>query len=193
MLFSPDDFRALYPFPVHHPCDRQSRVDLYHPDLERFPRFAEAKPVHAVLEPGELLYIPQYWWHHIENLSSECVSLNFWFKDQSKPQKVVLPLSGHQHLAMRRNIEKMIASKTGARAAQLALPLLAEPDAALRAAKAEAEGQGGGAAADVVSALRAEVVGLLGHVLAKGEVDGWLRELVDGRFDGLTLAEAGIV
>ena len=125
VLFSPDDFRALYPFPVHHPCDRQSRVNLYNPDLERFPRFAEARPVHAVLEPGELLYIPQYWWHHIENLSSECVSLNFWFKDQSKPQKVVLPLSGHQHLAMRRNIEKMIASKAGARAAQLALPLLA--------------------------------------------------------------------
>ena len=44
-----------------------------------------------------------------------------------------------------------------------------------------------------MSALRAEVVGLLGHVLAKDEVDGWLRELVDGRFDGLSLAEAGIV
>ena len=40
-----------------------------------------------------------------------CTSLNFWFKDQAKPQKVVLPLSGSQQLAMRRNIEKLVANK----------------------------------------------------------------------------------
>ena len=51
---------------------------------------------------------------------------------------------------------------------------------------------GGGAAADVVSALRLEVVGLLGHVLAKYEVDGWLRELVDGRYEGLALSSEGL-
>ena len=26
ILFPPDQFECLYPFPVHHPCDRQSQV-----------------------------------------------------------------------------------------------------------------------------------------------------------------------
>ena len=29
ILFPPGEFGALYPFPVHHPNDRQSQVDLY--------------------------------------------------------------------------------------------------------------------------------------------------------------------
>lgn len=26
ILFPPDQFECLYPYPVHHPCDRQSQV-----------------------------------------------------------------------------------------------------------------------------------------------------------------------
>ena len=170
VLFSPDDFRCLYPFPLHHPCDRQSQVDLYAPDLARFPRFAEARPFEAVLEPGELLYIPQYWWHHIENLTDECVSLNFWFKDQQKPQKLVLPLSGHQHLAMRRNIEKLVANKLGPKQTQAALSCLA-------AAKEDEHAE--------LTQLRKEVSALLGHVMQPEEVDPWLAELTSGRFEGM--------
>jgi len=33
------------------------------PDLERFSRFAEAKPLDFRLEPGEILFIPVHWWH----------------------------------------------------------------------------------------------------------------------------------
>ena len=44
LLFSPAEFDKLYPFPVSHPCDRQSQVDLYDPDPTRFPRFARARP-----------------------------------------------------------------------------------------------------------------------------------------------------
>ena len=29
ILFHPDQFKSLYPFPVHHPCDRQSQVKLF--------------------------------------------------------------------------------------------------------------------------------------------------------------------
>ena len=195
VLFSPADFGSLYPFPVHHPCDRQSQVDLYAADLTRFPRFPEARPLQAILEPGELLYIPQYWWHHIENLSDECVSLNFWFKDQSKPQKVTLPLSEHQHLAMRRNIEKMIAAELGPKAAQAALPLLAKDGEDLAAALRTPEGAGGAAGAQKVAAVRAEVVRLLSHVLAEKEIEPWLRELTEGRFDTapLSLGDGSVV
>ena len=169
VLFSPADFGGLYPFPVHHPCDRQSQVDLYHPDVRRFPGFAHARPLEAVLEPGELLYIPQYWWHHIENLTDGCVSLNFWFKDVGRPKKVVLPLTAAQQLAMRRNIEKLVAEKLGPKAAHEALPRLASAEAC----DGDAE----------LAALRDDVVGLLTHVMGPEEVDPWLAELTAVRFE----------
>ncbi|KAF9195753.1 Lysine-specific demethylase 8 [Haplosporangium sp. Z 11] len=55
-----------------------SQVDVEHPDLERYPRFAEAQYVEAILEPGELLYIPFQWWHYIRSLSTS-FSVSFWF------------------------------------------------------------------------------------------------------------------
>ena len=120
-----------------------------------------------MLQPGEVLFIPQYWWHHIENVSDGCISLNFWFKDTKKPERVILPLSATQHLAMRRNVEKLVVSKVGAKEAQRILPLLAAslPTEAL------------------VSELRTEIVTLLANVLPPQRIDEWLRELTDHRFD----------
>ena len=176
ILFPPGEFGALYPFPVHHPNDRQSQVDLYAYETDadarrRFPRFAGVRGVEALLGPGDVLHIPQYWWHHIENLDHGCVSLNFWFKDSGAGAAAAppptLPLADAQHLAMRRNIEKLVAQAVGAAAARTALPALARD------------------AADLppdVAAMRTEVVELLGYVLPKEEIDGWLRELVEGRF-----------
>ena len=182
ILFSPADFGCLYPFPMHHPCDRQSQVDLYAPDLSRFPRFRAARPLEAILQPGEVLYLPQYWWHHIENLDEACVSLNFWFKDCAKPEKVLLPLSASQHLAMRRNIEKLVAQKLGASAAQLVLPLLASHTDAEQPAES---------AVPEVGALREEVTRLLTHVMPAADVPAWLCELVEGRFPRLAHQETG--
>mmetsp|Transcript_15564 Transcript_15564/g.41774 ORF Transcript_15564/g.41774 Transcript_15564/m.41774 type:complete len:540 (+) Transcript_15564:60-1679(+) len=88
LLWAPKDWNKLYPFPLHHPNDRQSQVDMRAPDLERFPRFAEAQAFEAVLEPGDVLFIPQYWWHHVENLDDGCVSVNFWFKHSESEVKV---------------------------------------------------------------------------------------------------------
>ena len=188
VLFSPADFGCLYPFPLHHPSDRQSQVDLYHPDLRRFPKFAHARPLEAVLRPGDVLYLPQYWWHHIENLDDECVSLNFWFKDMAKPEKVVLPLTASQHLAMRRNIERLLAQRLGARQAQAVLPLLAQPGTPPPppgGAPSTENAEAAAPEAALVAALREEVTRLLGHVMKEEEVGAWLIELAEGRFDGL--------
>ena len=102
-------------------ADRQSQVDLYRPDLERFPRFAQARGVEAILQPGEVLYIPSMWFHHIECLDTPCTSVNFWFKcAPDDPLKVSLPLKDPVRLlSMRRNVEKITMKKLGkARAAR---------------------------------------------------------------------------
>jgi prolyl 4-hydroxylase len=45
-----------------------SDIDLLNPDLEQHPLFANATVYDFILEPGEVLYIPVAWWHHLESL-----------------------------------------------------------------------------------------------------------------------------
>ncbi|KAJ1636935.1 hypothetical protein T492DRAFT_353039 [Pavlovales sp. CCMP2436] len=82
LLWRPSDWTCLYPHPVLHPCDRQSSLDFKKGvDLTTRPRFQDAQAFEAILEPGEVLYIPQYWWHRVENLDDDCVTVNFWYID----------------------------------------------------------------------------------------------------------------
>jgi hypothetical protein len=45
-------------------------VDPKKPDLERFPAFAQAHPIHLTIGPGQALFIPAGWWHHVESLET---------------------------------------------------------------------------------------------------------------------------
>ncbi|XP_070981087.1 hypoxia-inducible factor 1-alpha inhibitor-like isoform X1 [Oncorhynchus clarkii lewisi] len=115
ILFPPDQFECLYPFPVHHPCDRQSQVDFENPDYERFPNFKNVVGYETVVGPGDVLYIPMYWWHHIESLLSGGVTItvNFWYKGAPTPKRIENPLRAHQKVAVMRNIEKMLGEALG--------------------------------------------------------------------------------
>lgn len=108
ILFPPCQFENLYAYPVHHPHDRQSMVDFDRPDYSKFPKFKEAKGVETILGPGEVLYIPVYWWHHIESLMrmGPTVTVNFWYK--TSPTSTLYPLKDHQKVSIMRNIEKML-------------------------------------------------------------------------------------
>jgi hypothetical protein len=48
---------------LHFYGSAESPLNPFAPDLERFPRFAGATPVEAVLSPGEVILVPKYWWH----------------------------------------------------------------------------------------------------------------------------------
>lgn len=58
-----------------------SLVDFRAPDLARFPRFAAALSHAQVAElgPGDALYIPPLWWHHVESLERFNVLVNYWW------------------------------------------------------------------------------------------------------------------
>jgi len=55
-----------------------SPVDVEHPDLARYPRFARAEPIDVIVEPGEILFMPVGWWHHVRALDPS-ISVNFWW------------------------------------------------------------------------------------------------------------------
>lgn len=58
------------------------QADLDNLDYETFPKLRNLHGVQAVIGPGDVLYIPIYWWHYIESVKPEkySVSLNFWYK-----------------------------------------------------------------------------------------------------------------
>jgi ribosomal protein L16 Arg81 hydroxylase len=53
-----------------------SPVRLEQPDLGRYPKVAQARVIDVVLEPGETLFLPVGWWHHVQTLDL-CISLSF--------------------------------------------------------------------------------------------------------------------
>lgn len=83
-LFPPDQFRNLYLGPIDHtPAGRVvSMVDFDAPDLAAYPRFALAM-AHALtveLEPGDAIFIPSMWWHHVEGLADFNILVNYWWR-----------------------------------------------------------------------------------------------------------------
>jgi hypothetical protein len=54
-------FRGIYPYPVHHPYDRYSMVDLDAVNAEEWPEFGGVRGCVCILEPGDLLFVPQCW------------------------------------------------------------------------------------------------------------------------------------
>lgn len=60
VLFAPEDGPYLYPKEIRN----QSRVDdPLLQDRTRFPLLAKASPFRAVLQPGDMIFVPARWWH----------------------------------------------------------------------------------------------------------------------------------
>jgi hypothetical protein len=82
-LFPPDQVGNLYPGPIEPTPAGQvvSMVDLTAPDLERYPKFADALASAEVadLKPGDVLVYPALWWHHVEALAPFNILVNYWW------------------------------------------------------------------------------------------------------------------
>jgi hypothetical protein len=84
-LFPPEQIANLYIGPLDF-TPAGSPVSMVHvdaPDLERFPRFRAALAVSqsAELGPGDALYIPYFWWHHVASLERFNVLVNYWWNE----------------------------------------------------------------------------------------------------------------
>jgi hypothetical protein len=84
-LFPTDQIANLYIGPVDFTLSGQptSLVDFHKPDLDRYPRFAEALQHAEIAElaPGDVLYMPSLWFHHVESLDPFGAMVNFWWRD----------------------------------------------------------------------------------------------------------------
>jgi hypothetical protein len=84
-VFPPGNFENMYigPFEFTLAGPPISMVKLEAPDLVKYPRFAEALAAsqYADLEPGDALFIPYMWWHHVESRDRFNVLVNYWWDD----------------------------------------------------------------------------------------------------------------
>ena len=98
-LFPPDQFRNLYLGPIDNtPAGRAvSMVDLLEPDFAAHPRFVEAlrHAQSAELQPGDAIYIPSMWYHHVEGLEGFNVLVNYWWRQS--PQWLGQPQDALNH------------------------------------------------------------------------------------------------
>ena len=83
-LFAPSQTWNVHPFPVGHPKDNFAVAD---PSMnsetaatDLWPGAHQAHRLEGVLNPGEALWLPRYYWHYVEQLDegAENLSMNFW-------------------------------------------------------------------------------------------------------------------
>jgi Cupin-like domain len=79
ILFPSTQLDELYPRSAWDYMSNFSRVEIEKPDLSRYPRFSHATPMRAILEPGDFIYIPIYWWHQFRTLEAS-LNVNFWWQ-----------------------------------------------------------------------------------------------------------------
>ncbi len=84
-LFPPEQVANLYIGPLDFAPTgaAMSIVSLRDPDFTRHPKFRDALGASqvAVLQPGDGLFIPPLWWHHVESLEPFNVLVNYWWHD----------------------------------------------------------------------------------------------------------------
>jgi hypothetical protein len=104
-LFAPDQLDNLYigPWDVTPAGQAISLVDFQNPDFDKYPKFKQAlESAYVVtLEPGDALFIPSMWWHHVEGLDGLNVLVNYWWRTTSRFMGAPLSVLKHALLGLR--------------------------------------------------------------------------------------------
>jgi hypothetical protein len=86
-LFPPDQIGSLYLGPLEFTMagPPASMVDFDAPDFARFPRFTEAQRAAFVAElaPGDALYLPSLWFHHVAADGPFNLLANYWWMPEN--------------------------------------------------------------------------------------------------------------
>jgi hypothetical protein len=95
-FFPPEQIANLYPGPLMGGPGGVpvSLVDLEAPDLDAYPRFVKALD-HAIVakpEPGDAVYIPPMWWHHVRTEGPLNLLVNYW--RDLLPEQAYPPIAG---------------------------------------------------------------------------------------------------
>jgi Cupin-like domain len=112
-------FNGMYPFPVAHPYDRYCMINLESLDPVEWPGCTQVRGIVAILRPGDVLYVPAYWFAHVQDLESESATLRFTLSCGMRP-----PASDAAMLRVSRSVEERVAAVEGPGAVRQWLSLI---------------------------------------------------------------------
>ncbi|RKE95300.1 cupin-like domain-containing protein [Ichthyenterobacterium magnum] len=78
-LVSPKENKKMYPSDKYEPGSRLSSVNMEDFNETKHSKFKDANVLYTVINPNEMLFIPQTWWHCVYGLSISISSNNFGF------------------------------------------------------------------------------------------------------------------
>lgn len=85
VLFPPDQVANLYVGPLERTVAGRptSLVDLSKPDLQTYPKIRDALATATIadMRPGDGLFIPSLWWHHVRASGPLNILVNYWWSD----------------------------------------------------------------------------------------------------------------
>jgi len=64
VLVDPKETKYMYRLPYSWICNEE--IDFDNPDFEKFPALKNVNPYITHLEHGEMLYMPEGWWHYMK-------------------------------------------------------------------------------------------------------------------------------
>lgn len=97
VLYHPMDFYNLYPnscFSMAAHCSKA--IDAS--DVKKYPKIAKAVAMEATIGPGEMLFIPTYWWHLVHSVDM-AISVNMWWENRLK--QYLAPAALHNFIFFR--------------------------------------------------------------------------------------------
>ncbi|RNF23284.1 tRNA wybutosine-synthesizing protein 4 [Trypanosoma conorhini] len=106
VLFPPSEYNNLY---MSGSSSAVLNIDA--PDLDRFPRFADAcrHSTEVVLEPGDMLFIPSLWFHHLTTMEgSYSISVNVFFERFPREDYDKKDLYGNKDLPAAARLRKRV-------------------------------------------------------------------------------------
>lgn len=127
-LFPPDQIGNLYIGPMElNPAGRPvSFVSVTQPDLDRYPRYAQALAAsrETELDAGDAIYIPSMWWHSVESLAPFNLLINYWWESATTSSArgeaalvhallAMAPLEQHQRVAWKAVFEHLVFRTDG--------------------------------------------------------------------------------
>lgn len=100
-LFPPDQVANLYIGPIEF-TPAGTPIGLFDPDEPDFDRYPLAREAMrqaevAELEPGDAIFIPHMWWHHVRSLDPVSILINYWWDEAPAPQPGLAPIDTMVH------------------------------------------------------------------------------------------------
>lgn len=77
---------------INDPLKCSSNINVIDPDFERYPDFKNIQMFQTILYPGDVLFIPKHWFHHVISLENS-ISISFFISDRIS--KLCKDFSGH--------------------------------------------------------------------------------------------------